>query len=62
MTDEQTLSEKRYKSYEPDFHYKEEDVKEFIRKLKYRLEFINDLKDRKFMKIEIDKLIGEYLK
>ena len=25
------LSEKRYKSYEPDFHYKEEDVKEFIK-------------------------------
>ena len=62
MTNTFNLSEKRYKSYEPDFHYKEEDVKEFIRKLKYRLEFINDLKDRKFMKIEIDKLIGEYLK
>jgi len=30
----ETLSDKRYRSYEPTFHYKEADVKEFIKKLK----------------------------
>jgi len=29
-----SLSEKRYKSYEPEFHYKEKDVKEFIKEIK----------------------------
>ena len=63
-----TLSEKRYKSYEPDFHYKEEDVKEFIKKLKESFEMGEVLitsREKQIVELfkeRIDKLAGEDLK
>jgi len=59
-----SLSEKRYKSYEPEFHYKEKDVKEFIKQLKEKQSFIMNNSDytEDDLISEIDKLAGENLK
>ena len=67
-----SLSEKRYKSYEPEFHYKEKDVKEFIKKVKKGIEqmkrdiLIEQLKDEEIdywmnkLETPLIKLIDEY--
>ena len=61
-----SLSEKRYKSYEPEFHYKEKDVKEFIKQLKEKGFELSQEKgqsgDKKFILIseeDLDELTGD---